>query len=258
MDLTFTLETDGVPTDADAVVLADPTDTYGARKLSSHALLVVAGAAMVRVSEGVYLYDLTGELDEDVEYYVKYTLQGADSFVRLVKTVANPTVTVTGRYATLAGMQRRFGAVSINKWAAVNGEGDPLATANAIQEAVNYADAYIDSALMESVYTPPFPSATQDEVPTLIKQLANTLAGVHLYEAQGVVDFNQADGQPQHRFSYAHKYVVRQLGMIKNGLLRLVLDDGTPLEIPDFGIWAGASDIEDSCSCLADSCDDNE
>ncbi len=57
--VTFRHKVNGVLADADSVVLADPNGIYGVKQERADAVVVAAGTAMQRDSEGVYSYTFT-------------------------------------------------------------------------------------------------------------------------------------------------------------------------------------------------------
>lgn len=72
--ITFEWRPNGDLTDADVVVLSDPTTTYGVRRQDTLATAVSAGTAMTRASLGTYTYTFTEPVNGlSYDYFVKAT-----------------------------------------------------------------------------------------------------------------------------------------------------------------------------------------
>jgi len=218
--ITFTYAEDGSAVDPSSVVLADSASLWGVRSLTTQTIIVAANTAMNKVAVGSYDYDVTGLVEgEFYEFVVAFNVDGVLNHRQNVFQAGTAgQIPVVSRYASYAGMIRKFGEVSLRKWASVNGDNEPEFVTNVGNSAV-YADEFIDSALSGGYYTVPF--TTDPGIPVVIKDIADTLAGIHLYEAQGVIDFNPENQSSKHRFSRTKSQAKRMLSGIKTGRIRL-------------------------------------
>lgn len=228
MDYTieFSIAAEDEPIVFDSVVLADETNSFGVRTTVG-GLAVSANSPMTQVSPGMYEYTL--DINEFLTYesVVKFVQDGVISFIHNFfgpdAGSVPPTIT-DGRYATYAGMKAKFGENQLLKWGEVNGN-DISGYVLAIERAMQIADVKVDSALAGCAYTIPF--TTTPGIPLQIRDIADALAGIQLYENQGVTDFNEQTGQPIHKYQWHHKNAMQQLSMIKTGILKLALPDGS-------------------------------
>lgn len=216
---------DGIPTPADSALLSNPLGTFGVRRVDTSEVIVADGTALV-VNGTDYEYTIAN-LD-GVTYEAWFELDIDGEIYRTAQTLSeNPTVIVDGRYATYAGMKSKFGELSLRKWGEVNGA-DESAYVDAIESAMLYADDRVDAMLSGCRYSVPF--TADPGIPTIVRDIANAFAGVHLYENQGVTDFNSETGQPMHKYQWHVKQGEKLISQIKTGLVQLRLADGTPLE----------------------------
>lgn len=119
-------------------------------------------------------------------------------------------------YCTRSDIELFFGAVNVAKWADLDEDADESKITARIAAAIEFADSEIDDALREGRYT--IPLAT---VPTTIKDLSARLAGVWLYEARGVQDFDAQSGAPAHRLTWHRDYAQRKLDALRRGSIKL-------------------------------------
>lgn len=223
--ITFSVIADDQPIVFDSVVLSDETAGYGVRTTVG-VVVVSANAPMTQVSPGEYEYTFTIDEFLTYEYVVKFVQDGVISYRHDVFGVGAGTIppTITdGRYATYAGMKAKFGETQLRKWGEVNGN-DESGYVLAVERVMQIADSEVDNALAGCAYTVPF---VDPDIPLQIRDIADALAGVQLYENQGVTDFNQENGQPMHKYQWHHKNAMQKLSQIKTGLRKLSLPDGT-------------------------------
>lgn len=225
IDITYTNVISGVAADADSVTFSDPTATFGLIRKDNSQVIIAAGVALTRLATGVYNYAFTDPAPGlFYRYYLKVVNGASNVYVERETSIEQAAVIdVTGRYASYTGTIAKFGRLAINKWAQVNGSDDQTATLLAITNAINMADAFVDTYLYGGPYTVPF-----TDVPLIIKECANILAGCLLYEAQGVVDFDP-ETEPTNRFSGMKRQAITELGRIKTARVRLISDAGVDL-----------------------------
>lgn len=222
----FSVNADGALIVFDSVTTGDAAGTYGIR--TSDGVVIVAAGQQFQQIQGqpgvyVFIFDQHDPLLE-YEYSVNAVLDGVSSYI--TGTITRQTFDIAdGRYATYAGMKQIYGEVSLRKWGSVNGNDDG-AYASAVSRAIQAADTEVDGSLLGGPYDVPFTGT----IPPLIKEIANNLAGLRLYEAQGVVDYNTVTGGVQHKFQFNAKRANEQLRRIKTGRLRLTMADGSMLD----------------------------
>ena len=103
-------------------------------------------------------------------------------------------------YASSAGMVKIFGANAITAsggWADMDNDGDSTKITNRINQAISQADAMIDDRLRNSGYKVPLATAAGG-TPTIISMIADSLAGVWLYDPRGAIDVSDETSMPHH------------------------------------------------------------
>lgn len=119
--------------------------------------------------------------------------------------------------STRADVEQVFGVENVKKWADLDNDQDPTKISTRIASMITDADAEIESRLRGSVVKLPFATP----VDRLVVKLSATLAGVLLYEARGVQDFDEVTGAPQHRLTWHRSQVQRTIRDLRAGRLRI-------------------------------------
>lgn len=122
-------------------------------------------------------------------------------------------------YAVRLDIENIFGVFNVSKWADIDGQTHPVAIIARITEALTLITEEIDDILRGGPYTIPF-----TVVPSMIKRICATLAGIWLYEARGVTD-TDANGQPLHKYVSMKQDAYSKLQAIRCGAIVL---DGLP------------------------------
>jgi len=117
-------------------------------------------------------------------------------------------------YGTDAGIRSIFGSDNVDAWADLDNDQDATKMAARIAEAIDDAEADLHDRLRGGPYTIPISGGAAS---TTMARLANTLAGVLLYEARGVVDMDPETGQPIDRLAAHRKRVVVTVEQIRSG-----------------------------------------
>jgi len=101
-NITVTNYESGIPTDASAVTLADPTAAYGIRETITGNVVVASGAATVNEDTGLYTYDIT-LLDTTLEYEYYFRIARTSGDVEFISgTIPIATFLPTGTsYSTV-------------------------------------------------------------------------------------------------------------------------------------------------------------
>lgn len=120
-------------------------------------------------------------------------------------------------YANRADVELLYGAANIVIWANLeSGDPEDEDVADAIDariaSALADAEADVDDRTRGGPYAVPFPS-----VPVCIKRATALLAGVMLYEARGVTDFDSETGKPQHQLQYQKKEAEAICASVRSG-----------------------------------------
>jgi len=100
-------------------------------------------------------------------------------------------------YASRYTLNTVFGRANIDKWADLDNDGDEDKIEARILAVLDQADEEVNDRLRRGPYTVPFTSPSAK-----IVRVATLFAGVFLYEARGVQDFDQETHKAVHRLAY--------------------------------------------------------
>lgn len=112
-------------------------------------------------------------------------------------------------YGSRDGIENRFGKPNVSKWADLSNNEDLDEIAARITWALGQADTDINTYLRDTQYTIPFTEPADDK----IVQIADILAGVHLYESRGVTDADEE----KHQLTPQKETAMKDLARIKSG-----------------------------------------
>ncbi len=115
-------------------------------------------------------------------------------------------------YCARADIEQIFGTSNVEKWADLDDDADATKITARITAMIAEASEDIDDQLRGGRYELPFPSGTMT-----ITTLAARLAGVLLYEARGVRDFESETGTPYHRLQWHRNRVEQVIKEIQSG-----------------------------------------
>jgi len=124
-------------------------------------------------------------------------------------------------YTTRAKLETQFGAVNIEKWADLDGDGSEATIDARITAAIAYADGEIDDRLRPSPYTVPVVLTAGTGTPPTIIDIANRLAMLWLYETRGMQEIDGDTGRPLHKMHWHREEVERQFTAILSTKIRL-------------------------------------
>jgi hypothetical protein len=105
---------------------------------------------------------------------------------------------------TRADIEAVYMATNITKWADLNGTGVLVDIAARITHYCELATADFYGRMLGGCYETPI-SFQDDTASMLVTHHVASFAGVLLYEANGVIDFNPETGDPQHRLHFQRK-----------------------------------------------------
>jgi len=123
-------------------------------------------------------------------------------------------------YCTAQDIYDVFLQTEVDSWVDPSGVLSSEQRAARLERAIAYATAEIDDALRGGPYVLPLTGTSTGSMVT-ITNIAATLAGVWLYEARGVVDFNPDTGAPNHRLTWKRTEARNVLRDIRSGLREL-------------------------------------
>lgn len=121
-------------------------------------------------------------------------------------------------YSVADDVRTVFGAVSVNSWADLDGDGSGVSAR--IDAAIEEADAHIDAHIGFMTTVP------LSTVPTLIKWLSARKAGTILYSNRGHIDVDQQSGEELDKLTAMRREVERTLTNIRTG--RIMISGVTP------------------------------
>lgn len=124
-------------------------------------------------------------------------------------------------YCERSDIETIFGIAEVKTWADLDNNQVAADIANRITAAIAYAQNQIDDRLRGGPHTIPF----TEPPPTTIIDVCAQLAGIRLYEARGVVDYNPDTGKPEHRHYLMSRKALKTLTNILASIITLDLDD---------------------------------
>jgi hypothetical protein len=112
-------------------------------------------------------------------------------------------------YCSRRDVEIKFGSENVRTWADMDNDGDWSAVQQRINQAIRWADRYIENKLRYTQYVIPL---VPDGVDALedIKDIAARLAGYWLYDSRGV-DEQDPDGRPINRMDTHQQHAERML-----------------------------------------------
>lgn len=117
-------------------------------------------------------------------------------------------------YCSVEDVKLVFGAANVLAWADV--EGDGSRSSDRIDFAITVASSEVDSVLTGSPMRIPLAS-----VPTLLRAVTATLAGVRLYESRGTLGVSPDGSNAVHPYSASYRWAMGVLEEIKAGRRRI-------------------------------------
>ena len=127
---------------------------------------------------------------------------------------------MSSEYATRAQIEDRFGVTNVSTWADLDSDENATNITARITRAIDVASDKIDDALRRSPYLIPL-TTPAGATPTVIVDIAATLAGVWLRTARGVEDFDPKSGKPIHELSPLEYAAERDLENIRTGKTKI-------------------------------------
>ncbi len=122
-------------------------------------------------------------------------------------------------YASTAGIDQKFGPISVTKWSDLDNDENSTKIAARKASAIAYADAEVDDNLRDTHYRKPFVTAA-GATPVAIADIANALAGCWLKDARGQTKYDK-DTAPIDSLTWHRTKAYKDIEKIKTGELRL-------------------------------------
>jgi phage gp36-like protein len=119
-------------------------------------------------------------------------------------------------YSTLSDIQRTFSSRCVADWSDTERDGNTTTMTAKQNRAIEMADEEIDATLRNGPYVVPLVKL-DGSVPPLIEEISATLAGIWLYEANGVSDIDPNTKQPVHRYTAKLNWARQWLESIRDG-----------------------------------------
>lgn len=205
----------------DPPVLSNPTGSYGAVRLDTGAIVVDDGEAFT-ASGSLYSVGITEPADDlTYRYYVEAVHDGVTYYLPRTTAYMLSAALVIGRYTDSTKIEAMYGVENVHQWLGIDESDEAVDWALRMYRFIESVEQQIDDTLRGGPCTVPF----EAPIPTAIIDAATALAGVRMYESRGVVDMNAETGAPQHRLAYQKKHAMNDLARIRNGSLRLTVED---------------------------------
>lgn len=115
-------------------------------------------------------------------------------------------------YSTRSDIEDVFGVDNVSTWADLDNDENATKITNRIARAIEVADEKVNAALRGGAIAVPVAASS-----VTITNIAAILAGVWLYDARGVVDYDPVTGKAQHRLQFQRDGAIEELKLIRAG-----------------------------------------
>lgn len=226
-----------------APTMANPSDTFGAKRLSDSEVVVASGSAMTEVGDGLYRKTVSLPLTDETERFRFYVHALIDETHFYLPSVSNgqmwSVALALGRYTNSYRVGQLVGHDNVYLWAGTPQYGteeadEPVDFALRLSQFIRDAENWLDEELLGAYVDAPF----TDPVPAAITRMATVLAATAMYESRGVDDVGEGQEGPTHRLSGMKREVLKDIRRVKMGLLKI----GTLGYGPSFGITETGAD----------------
>lgn len=131
-------------------------------------------------------------------------------------------------YCARSDIEAIFGVAEVRTWADLDNNQVDADIASRITAAIAYGQSKINDRLRNGPHTIPF----TEPPPNVIVTTCAQFAGIYMYEAKGIVDYNPDTGKPEHRHYLMKREALTTLREILAGVISLDLDD-VPATAPE-------------------------
>lgn len=115
-------------------------------------------------------------------------------------------------YCVRSDIEDRFGVDNVSTWSDLDNDEDSGKITARIARAIVVAEDMINTLLRGGVYSVPFSS-----VPVMVVDVCAVLAGVWLYDARGVADYDAESGTAQHKLHFQRDAAIDKLMQMRTG-----------------------------------------
>lgn len=188
-----------------APVLDSPAHQYGVARTDTGAAVVASGTGMTPMGGGLYGHTFDQpEENLDYRYYVHLIEAfpgSSEYYIPSTTNIVDSAMLAIGKYTDSHEVEKRFGADNVHLWLSLPGgdTDEPVDYALRAWRFINDAEEYINSRLCGAFYDG---SWLEPPISPQVRRAAMLLSGVFMYEARGVSDRDDADGEPQHRLRH--------------------------------------------------------
>ncbi len=123
-------------------------------------------------------------------------------------------------YCTRSDIEQRFGADSVADFADLDEQTNTTTMTSRINYAIDVAEAEVDSIMRCSPYAVPI-VGIDTTTPVLLTHICATLAGVYLYTARGVQNYDPATGRGVHSYEFHRQDALTLLRALADGTRKL-------------------------------------
>lgn len=216
----FVAVQDGVAFNPDpAPVLSSPTGTYGVQRIGDSEIMVPDGAAF-GVNGTLYAKAFTEDVDADATY--RYYVEVLGRYIAATTNDVWSTMLAIGRYTDSWEVEKMYNRENVRMWLSIPGGDDEDSVDFALRawEFIDEAERQVDAEISGPFFNGDgLVSDFVNGVPPVIKNVATMLAGVMMYEARGVVDYDTNTSNVSHRLQWHRKRAERLMKSIRNGAI---------------------------------------
>lgn len=115
-------------------------------------------------------------------------------------------------YSARSDIEDVFGVDNVDKWADLDNDANATKITNRIARAIVVADEKVNAALRGGAIDVPVSGSS-----VLITNNAAILAGVWLYDARGVAEYDAATKDAQHQLHFQRDNAMEELKLIRTG-----------------------------------------
>lgn len=210
-------ELDGVPT------LTAPAGLFGVKDLDGGVVALPSATEFVNVNK-LYTVSFPSTDNHEYAYYVKAIVDDVVYYLPRTTLGVMSSNLLIGRYTDSVKIEGMYGVDNVRSWMSQPSTGidEPIDYAIRQWEFLRSAEDEIDAELVGAFFSGDgLDGDFAEVVPPRITQLATMLAGVLMYEAMGVTDYDSTNNRVQHKFRWQRERVYETLKKIRNGVLKI-------------------------------------
>lgn len=227
-------------------VFSSPTGEYGVARVDTNVMIAAAGSSFALLGETLYGASFgEPEVGLTYRYYVKAIVGDATYYIPRTTELATSAMLVLSRYTNSTIIERMYGVDNLHLWLSIDRGDQAVDYAMRAAQFIDEAETQIDAGLGRSYFDGDgLEGDFSDGVPKMITMLATMLAGVLMYEAAGITQYDSTTNQVQHRLRWQRKKVEDTLKQLRNGVLRITGGISQP-NYPTMGASCGIEKLVD-------------